>query len=496
MGCFASKPVEKAGTASVFLAAEATSEPASTFESELPERQPKVFNLAELQGLKGHTIQDSAHEEVPACNNQAMLLLTLPMEEAVTDLYREVAGHHTGASLNLTLSCEKDSQKELSIDFRSSAANQSLKHSVNCALGQSEAPLPSCLILAAEASEAATLTTAAVLQDTRRRQWSKYEAASKSMQDPTEDVSLGPLLGQGTHGSVYLAKWNAATIAVKVLQLARPSDAARATELLEAVLSVDLAHPNIVQTYLTSTRDARKRGWPSSRQAGSSSKATRPALAPSALLSPPTSGAQTETWMLLEYCDKGTLQDAIKNGWFKERETLHRVRDAPNMQAILLTALEVASALFYLHSISIVHADLTGNSVTDFGLSRLSKGKYVESKVYGKLTHMPPEVIIEGHVSRASDAYSFGVLLWEMYTGLEPWAHMRPTAVIQAVTDGQQLDFPASTPPEYKAIAAACFNVDPDQRPGFKGICDRLSVLRAAEQATDSNDTSYPIHIL
>ena len=45
---------------------------------------------------------------------------------------------------------------------------------------------------------------------------------------------------------------------MQVLQLARSSDAARATELLEAVLSVDLAHPNIVQTYLTSTRDARK----------------------------------------------------------------------------------------------------------------------------------------------------------------------------------------------------------------------------------------------
>lgn len=88
--------------------------------------------------------------------------------------------------------------------------------------------------------------------------------------------------------------------------------------------------------------------------------------------------------------------------------------------------------------------------VSDFGLSRLSKGKYVESKVYGKVTHMPPEVIIEGLVSRASDAYSFGVLLWEMYTGQEPWAHMRPTSIIQAVTDGQQLQFPASTPPEYK----------------------------------------------
>ena len=54
------------------------------------------------------------------------------------------------------------------------------------------------------------------LQATRARQWSKHQGAAQSLRDPTEDVLLGPLLGQGTHGSVYLAKWNAATIAVKV----------------------------------------------------------------------------------------------------------------------------------------------------------------------------------------------------------------------------------------------------------------------------------------
>ena len=63
---------------------------------------------------------------------------------------------------------------------------------------------------------------------------------------------------------------------------------------------------------------------------------------------------------------------------------------------------------------------------------------------------MPPEVIIEGLISKASDAYSFGVLLWEMYTGLEPWANMRPTAVIRAVTDGQQLEFPRGAPEAFK----------------------------------------------
>ena len=47
-----------------------------------------------------------------------------------------------------------------------------------------------------------------------------------------------------------------------------------------------------------------------------------------------------------------------------------------------------------------------------------------------------------------------------------------------------------------QAIAAACFNVDPDQRPGFKDICDGISALRTAKEATGPNDTSYPMHIL
>ena len=53
-------------------------------------------------------------------------------------------------------------------------------------------------------------------QANQRQQLSRRAGASKSMQDPIEDISLGPLLGQGSHGLVYLAKWHAATIAVKV----------------------------------------------------------------------------------------------------------------------------------------------------------------------------------------------------------------------------------------------------------------------------------------
>lgn len=34
----------------------------------------------------------------------------------------------------------------------------------------------------------------------------------------------------------------------------------------------------------------------------------------------------------------------------------------------------------------------------------------------GTLTHMAPEVLLEGIISKAADVYAFGVMLWELYT--------------------------------------------------------------------------------
>ncbi len=47
-----------------------------------------------------------------------------------------------------------------------------------------------------------------------------------------------------------------------------------------------------------------------------------------------------------------------------------------------------------------------------------------------------------------------------------------------------------------QAIAAACFNVDPDLRPSFEKICTELTALRAAAEAVQPSDISYPMHIL
>ena len=35
----------------------------------------------------------------------------------------------------------------------------------------------------------------------------------------------------------------------------------------------------------------------------------------------------------------------------------------------------------------------------------------------GTLTHMAPELLLHGHISKRGDVYAFGILLWELFTG-------------------------------------------------------------------------------
>jgi serine/threonine protein kinase len=63
--------------------------------------------------------------------------------------------------------------------------------------------------------------------------------------------------------------------------------------------------------------------------------------------------------ILKEFCNKGTLSDAVERGWFRRK---HSLFDA-DYSVMLKLAKEVASAMAYLHSLNILHGDLTGNNV-------------------------------------------------------------------------------------------------------------------------------------
>lgn len=77
--------------------------------------------------------------------------------------------------------------------------------------------------------------------------------------------------------------------------------------------------------------------------------------------------------------------------------------------------------------------------VADFGLGRDQLAEPVNTHTYGTVTHMPPELLIQGDLSKACDTYSFGALLWEMFCGERPWPNMLPMQVASILPPPQTI---------------------------------------------------------
>lgn len=56
------------------------------------------------------------------------------------------------------------------------------------------------------------------------------------------------------------------------------------------------------------------------------------------------------------YCS--CVQDAVDRGWLRTERNC--IDSMPNMDAVLPTALEIASAMQYLHAHDVIHGDLSG----------------------------------------------------------------------------------------------------------------------------------------
>ncbi|GBF92133.1 kinase [Raphidocelis subcapitata] len=199
--------------------------------------------------------------------------------------------------------------------------------------------------------------------------------------------------------------------------------------------------------------------------------------------------AEAQTWLVVEFCDSGTLADAVRSGKLGPR-------NSPEMAKVLVRLRDVASGLAYLHSRNVLHGDLKAANVllctsttapfgmvakvADFGLSRMLKvgQTHRSTRTVGTVTHMPPELLRLGKLSPAGDVYAFAIIMWELYTGCVAFDRQHYGEVFERVVlRDERPPIPEDMPEAYALLMTRCWQADPMSRPGFDTVLRLINIM-------------------
>ena len=77
--------------------------------------------------------------------------------------------------------------------------------------------------------------------------------------------------------------------------------------------------------------------------------------------------------------------------------------------------------------------------------------------MHGTVSHMPPEALSAPNIiSTKTDIWSFGIVMWEVWTGQLPYAGLQPQKVVAKILAGDVPPWPENTPPIWRSLAARC----------------------------------------
>ncbi|XP_073941521.1 uncharacterized protein isoform X2 [Choristoneura fumiferana] len=203
-------------------------------------------------------------------------------------------------------------------------------------------------------------------------------------------------------------------------------------------------------------------------------------------------------WMVFEYMEWGDLAGVLRGC-----RGGGRAGPALDEPALLHVALQVARGMQYLASRRFVHRDLAARNclvganlvvkIADFGMSRdVYTCDYY--KMGGErpmpVRWMSPESIVYARFTHESDVWSYGVVLWEIYSrGKQPFYGHNNDGATKLILQGIVLVPPENCPRFACELMRGCWKSDPRDRIGFDEICRKLEIAAAA------NGTSAQIRL-
>ncbi|CAI2737487.1 unnamed protein product [Dicrocoelium dendriticum] len=173
---------------------------------------------------------------------------------------------------------------------------------------------------------------------------------------------------------------------------------------------------------------------------------------------------------------------------------------------LLQMILDICEGMKYVSGLGYVHRDLAARNIlvsetivckiSDFGLARSLEDGFTDDINAFKEGKVPirwtaPEAVLYRRFSPASDVWSFGIVIWEVFTyGQRPYCDWTNQTVINMLESGYRLPAPDQCPLGLQNLMLECWSADPTTRPNFKRIADEIASLMMTEPEVLSSDTT------
>ncbi|XDV37283.1 hypothetical protein PO909_006908 [Leuciscus waleckii] len=184
-------------------------------------------------------------------------------------------------------------------------------------------------------------------------------------------------------------------------------------------------------------------------------------------------------YLVFEFMENGCLTDFLR-----------AKKGCLSQEVMLEMCLDVSEGMAYLESSNFIHRDLAARNclvsednvvkIADFGMTRFVLDDQYTSSHGSKfpVRWSSPEVIKFGKYSSKSDVWSFGVLMWEVYSeGRVPYDNRSNAEVVEALNARQRLLRPRVCPQSVFELMQWCWKEKPEDRPSFAVLLHELACL-------------------